>query len=794
MAQKDLVLLVQLGSPDAPDVGSVRRYLRTFLGDPRVVDLPRWFWAVILNLFILPFRPKKSAQAYARIYDPQRGFPLVFWTHALGEKMRHHLRPKGIDVEWVFIIGRPGLVQWVQTQGNGISAFRKILIVPLFPQYSGATTASVWDLWAHATMKQTIIARMEFLPSFATAQSFIRAQVQLMVKSIQAQSEKDLPCLVSFHGLPLARVQQKGDPYFRQCASTFYWLEKILREQLPSYSGQMHMCFQSRFGSEIWLGPATDQFALSLVAQGQRKLLVVCPSFVADCLETVDEIGTELGHAVEKAGGKLIYIPCVNDGDSWASDFSDLMQAHLQSGPTEQDKFYFPIPENQHLEKIMPVQPKLPAPMPAESKKVLKIIFLILFLDLVGFSIIFPLFPAMLSHYLAVDDQNFILAPMVLAAKTMSGGDTTRIVVLFGGLLGALYSILQFIMAPFWGSLSDRIGRKRVLQISLVGLAVSYLLWMCSGSFTLLVMARLIGGIMAGNISTASAVVADVTDKDNRSRGMAFIGIAFALGFVLGPAIGGISSMLNLATLYPQLQSFGINPFSAPAIIALCLSLLGLIVVSTSLPETLPVEKRGRASNERAINPLQLFRLLPWPGVNLTIFAHFIFLTLFSGMEFTLTFLALERLQYTSMQNAKIFIFVGVVLAFVQGGVVRRYAHKVGEKNMAIMGLSFLIPGLIILSQAYSSGVLFFGLTFLAIGSALSIPCFTSLVSLYSPPEEQGRSMGMFRSLGALSRAIGPLTAALLYWRFGAEIPYLTAAVAMLIPIFMTVKLPKASA
>ena len=93
MAQKDLVLLVQLGSPDAPDVGSVRRYLRTFLGDPRVVDLPRWFWAVILNLFILPFRPKKSAQAYARIYDPQRGFPLVFWTHALGEKMRHHLRP-----------------------------------------------------------------------------------------------------------------------------------------------------------------------------------------------------------------------------------------------------------------------------------------------------------------------------------------------------------------------------------------------------------------------------------------------------------------------------------------------------------------------------------------------------------------------------------------------------------------------------------------------------------------------------------------------------------------------------
>jgi MFS family permease len=432
-------------------------------------------------------------------------------------------------------------------------------------------------------------------------------------------------------------------------------------------------------------------------------------------------------------------------------------------------------------------------PLSKNAKQSLKIVFLTLFLDLVGFSIIFPLFPSLAKFYLAVDGDNPILK-FIFGGITdlMSiGGSNMSAIVLFGGALGALYSFLQFLAAPLWGSLSDRIGRKPVLLISVFFLALSYLLWFFSGSFTLLIIARFLGGVMGGNISTATAVVGDVTIAENRSKGMATIGIAFALGFIIGPAMGGILSMVNLVEIYPELEAYGVNPFSLAALLAFVLSVINFIWILIKFEETLPKDKRGQNDSDRSFNLIKLFSPLPYKGVNLTNISHFLFLMAFSGMEFTLTFLAMERLQYESMDNAYMFIFIGFIIALVQGGYVRRKSRIVGEKNMAMQGLVLLIPGLLIIGYSHSSWGLYVGLFFLAVGSSLTIPCLTSLISLYTPPESQGRSIGIFRSLGALSRVIGPIAASLLYWKFGSSYPYIIGAAFLIIPLVMITKLPK---
>jgi MFS family permease len=177
---------------------------------------------------------------------------------------------------------------------------------------------------------------------------------------------------------------------------------------------------------------------------------------------------------------------------------------------------------------------------------------------------------------------------------------------------------------------------------------------------------------------------------------------------------------------------------------------------------------------------------LPIHAVNITNLAHFLFITAFAGMEFTLTFLAVERLGYTSLDNAWMFIFIGFWIGMVQGGYVRRKAHQVGEKKMSIQGLVSVMPGLIILAFAHSTWMLYAGLFFLAIGSAMIIPCQTSLVTFFSPKHMQGQSLGIFRSLSSLGRVIGPIYASLVYWRFGSVWAYLTGSVLILIPILIT--------
>lgn len=436
-----------------------------------------------------------------------------------------------------------------------------------------------------------------------------------------------------------------------------------------------------------------------------------------------------------------------------------------------------------------------PSTVDPKARTVLQVVFLTLFLDLASFSIILPLFPAMLDHYLGHDGANGLLGDLVRYLEGFSSVAGLRgsfgVAVLFGGVLGSLYSLLQFACAPVIGALSDRVGRRPVLLVSTAGLALSYFLWGFAGSFTLLVLARILGGIMSGNISTATAAVADVTDARSRSKGMALVGVAFALGFIFGPAMGGLLAQVNLLDYWPSLARLGVNPFSVPAFLACLLCLLNMLWIAARFPETLSRDTRQQPRPRRSANPLQLFRTHAYPGVTRANLINFIFLTAFSGMEFSLTFLAHERFAYGPRQNAYMFILIGVLLAAVQGGYVRRLGAVLGPRRVTAHGLLLTVPGLALVGLAWNGATLYAGLVLLACGAAMVFPSLTALASLYAPGEEQGRVLGVFRSLGALARAVGPLLACLMYWRLGSAATYYIGAGLVLLPYLMTQTLPK---
>ena len=431
------------------------------------------------------------------------------------------------------------------------------------------------------------------------------------------------------------------------------------------------------------------------------------------------------------------------------------------------------------------------------GKGVLLTILLTVFLDLVGFSIIFPLFPDMLEYYLGKEDGGGLVHSLVASLEALSGmgGADARFAatVLFGGLLGSLYSILQFVFAPIWGALSDRHGRRRILLITVAGTALSYLFWIVANPFWLLVASRFLGGVMAGNLSVATAAVADVTDASSRSKGMGMIGAAFGLGFVVGPSMGALLSLWDAGNTFVFLP--GVNPFSGPAIVAFVLSALNVLLVWRRFPETLHLKVPGDESHaKRPLNPRLLVKPIPFQGVNQTNVLYFVFITAFAGMEFTLTFLAKDRFGYTAAQNGFLFLFIGFIIVLVQGGVVRRLAPKYGELRLATIGLLMVLPGLLLVGWCSRQLWMYAGLFLLASGSSLVTPCLTALVSLYTPDDRQGEVLGVFRSLGSLARAIAPLMAALVYWRFGSQWPYYGSAIVLVVPILLVFALPQPNA
>jgi ferrochelatase len=772
------ILFLQLGSPRTPATSDVRNYLRDFLSDPWLIDNRPPFWSLILRFFILPSRSPRVAEAYQSIWNGS-DFPQIRYTDSFVQKIQA-LNPN-IIVRHAYLLGKgPTLATAISDLNQHQCS--QVQVIPLYPQFSEVTQFSAQEAFRLAYRLQNGVFSFVFSEFFHNTPAFYSNTAKQISQS--AASHNPEVILLSFHGYPTRRILN-GDPYYAHCMET----ANLIASQLaPELCSRLKISFQSRFGKEPWLTPGTSETLKELANSGVKKVMVLCPSFVSDNLESLEEIDIGLRKEFLEAGGSnFTTLPCLNDNPEWIRDFNEQVVHHHSY-----------VDNSNALKWRERISPTAPAPLPQgpshpspgdpdsvlspQAKSTLKIMFLILFLDLLGFSVIFPLFPAMLEYYMVEAGESGLLSALLKGIHHFThlfpSANPTLQIVFFGGALSFIYSFLQFIMAPLLGRLSDKIGRKPVLLISLAGLSISYLVWGMAASFGLLLLSRVIGGIMSSNISTATAVVADVTTRQTRSAGMALIGIAFGLGFMCGPAIGGLLSLLDLSALFPVLKNYGINPFSAPALFSFILSITAFILVLKNFNETREVHKPAINSNESA------FRLYLPAESNLrkAVLANFVFLSAFSGVEFILAFLTWERFAYSAFNNGMLFLYIGFIIIVVQGGYVRRKASQIGEVRLAIYGIFFLTAGLITIAFSEWQSLLWVGVLFLSTGSAIIMPCLSSLTSLLAPPGKQGEVMGSFRSLGALGRVIGPLSASLLFWNFGSGAPFLVCALALFIP------------
>jgi MFS family permease len=422
----------------------------------------------------------------------------------------------------------------------------------------------------------------------------------------------------------------------------------------------------------------------------------------------------------------------------------------------------------------------------------LGVIFLTLYIDLVGFSIAFPLGPDLLAHYLSLEGHSGALGWMVaqVEAAARALGVASYAPVLFGGVVASVFSILQFAFAPFWGGLSDRRGRRGVLLFTVAGTAVSYLLWALSGSFWIFLLARAVGGAFSGNLSVATAAVADVTTRAERSKAMGLVGAAFGLGLVTGPMLGALTVRWNLAEQYPALRAIGVNPFSVPALVALALSGLNLLWISARFRETLPPGPRAASAEPRPRNPLAAILGLGRPELRRVNLVAFVFSVAFVAMEATLTFLAAQRFGFTARDNGWLLGFLGLCAIVTQGVLVRRLLRVVSELRVLAAGLAASAVGFLLVGFAAAPWQLYAGVGVLVFGSSLVNPSTTGLISLYAGAEEQGRVLGIFRSLGALSRAFTPVLAGLAFWVWGSPVVFVAGAVLALAALFLCRSLP----
>ncbi len=425
----------------------------------------------------------------------------------------------------------------------------------------------------------------------------------------------------------------------------------------------------------------------------------------------------------------------------------------------------------------------------------LGVIFLTLYIDLIGFSIIFPLGPDLLRHYLALEGNSGLLGALlhyIDHIASMLGNSSHLPEVLFGGIISSLFSILQFIFAPFWGGLSDRKGRRPILLLTVAGTAASYLLWALSGSFWIFLTARLLAGAFGGNLSVATAAVADVTSRSERAKAMGLVGAAFGLGLVTGPLIGAFSSQIDLSISHPQWKDWGVNPFTVPALIAFALSLVNLVWIKRRFNETLSDEARGRSREPRLRNPIRAILDLGNSSVRAVNLVNFTYQLAFVAMETSLVFLSAERFGYTARENGLLMGFLGFCAIITQGWLVRKtLARGVPETTVLSIGLTASTAGFLTVGFACAPWMLYLGVALLALGGGFVSPSSSGLISLYANEDEQGRVLGIYRSLGSLARAITPIVAGIVYWTVGSSTLYVVAASLAVAAWFGSRKLPQ---
>jgi DHA1 family tetracycline resistance protein-like MFS transporter len=382
-------------------------------------------------------------------------------------------------------------------------------------------------------------------------------------------------------------------------------------------------------------------------------------------------------------------------------------------------------------------------------------LFLIVFVDLVGFGLIIPLLPFYAERF----------------------GASPQLVT----ILMAVFSLMAMISAPFWGRLSDRIGRRPVLMSSMAAAALAYLLMGFASELWMLFAARAFSGLCAGNIAAAQAYIADVTPPEKRARGMGMIGAAFGLGFIIGPALGGLVAGNEVATA----------DLETPGLIAAGLSAIAFLGVVLLLPESLPAAVRERRARGRFTALCSAFRQ-PVLGRLLVVF--FLVILAFAGMESTFALWAMREHGWGPAQIGYVFTYVGLLSAVMQGGLIGPLSRRFGEERLLLSGLALIAVGLLVLPFSRTLPPLVLAVSALAIGMGAMQPSLNSLISRRAGAEEQGEVMGVAQSVGSLSRVLGPIMAGALFEAFGRNSPFLWGAALVAAALLLSWRLPRASA
>ncbi len=316
------VLLINLGTPDSTSWWDIRKYLKEFLSDRRVIEVNPLIWQIILNLFILTFRPSKTAHAYKKIWRKESNeSPLLYFTRSQAQKLKAKIGGEKVIVDFAMRYGNPS----IRTKLNLLKEFgcENIVILPLYPQYAAATTATVCDEVYRSLMKMRWQPSLQVIPHYESEPNYINALIKSIEKKVDSINWKPDLIISSYHGIP-KRYFDEGDPYHCYCHKT----TRLMKEKYSLIDIQT--TFQSRFGPQEWLTPYTDKTLEDLPSKGVKNLLVICPGFASDCVETLEEINIQGRESfLNKGGENFDLIPCLNDNSDHINLFEDLVRKYI---------------------------------------------------------------------------------------------------------------------------------------------------------------------------------------------------------------------------------------------------------------------------------------------------------------------------------------------------------------------------------------------------------------------------------------------------------------------------------
>ncbi|MEM9158452.1 MAG: MFS transporter [Verrucomicrobiota bacterium] len=410
-------------------------------------------------------------------------------------------------------------------------------------------------------------------------------------------------------------------------------------------------------------------------------------------------------------------------------------------------------------------------------------------LDIVSLTVAIPIMPFLLEFYLAPDadgSYGFLQWPLVKLLEIMGveeGGFEGAL--LASGGLALTFSIAQFVTAPIWGRLSDHFGRKPILLWTVFGALVAQLIWVFGASLELFLLMRFVGGMMAGNISVASAAIADAIPGFRRAKAMTTIGLAYGIGYMLGPLIGGSTAEMNALEYLEGAEDFGLHPFSITAAVAAVLTLVNWALIRFVFVESLEEENRDKTVKIDWTLLTSLLAKVPNVQVRRIFLANFFFFAVFMGCEFNIVFIAIERFQFSAAQNATMYLLIGFTQIIAQFFLLSHLMKWMSEKSVSVSGFGLLILGIWGCAYCQSAFQLYAACVVMSFGSSVIFPCLSSLVSRKSATEVQGQVMGIHRSRGDVGTAFGPLVQSMIFFQMGGFWAFFIFGLVLLIPLYL---------